>query len=690
MKQYIQDLTNLLNKCNYEYYVLNNPVTLTDEEYDIKLKELQKLEVAYPDFKCLDSPTNRVGSDIQSEFKQMKHIKPMMSLANCYSESELHEFIDKLNKDFLDVINNDYSDLEYIAEPKYDGLAISLTYVNGLFKNAVTRGNGIEGDDVTENVKTIQNIPLKLLDNNVPSLIEFRGEILMGKTAFEKVNMERIQNGERPFSNTRNAASGSLKQLDPKITAKRQLMFRCYGVYIYNDINDDVTINYLKTQSDALNFAYKVGFNKPIYYCSLNYDDINKWADDFYKNKSMLDFDCDGVVVKVNNIELFNEIGFTAKTPKGAIARKWPQEYKSTKLNSITIQIGRLGFATPVANLEPVEVYGSTISRATLHNEAQIKALDIREGDYVFVNKGGEVIPYVAGVDYDRMNKENVIRNSPYKFPQVCPECGSILVKQSDDEAKWYCPNHDNCKPQILGRIVHFISKPVMNIDGIGEETIKLLYDYNLIKDPLDLYDLKNKVSELEWLPRFGTKSIIKMLKGIEESKNKPFEKVLYSLGIPLVGEVMSKNLADIFGSIDNIINTAINNPDKFNNIDKVGEIICFTIAKYFSDPKNIETIERMKKIGLRLDNSNNNTNSITSNKLSGLTLLATGSFENFSRDSIKEEIINNGGKYASGVNKKLNYLIVGSEPGPNKISKAKDLNIKMISEDEFIKMLTL
>lgn len=692
MEERIKELSNLLNKCNYEYYVLNNPTTMSDEEFDMKMHELIKLENEYPEYKMSDSPTNRVGSDIQQGFKQVKHIRPMLSLANCYSGEELDDFFKRINDKYLDIIDNDYSDVEFIAEPKYDGLAISLRYINGYLDKAVTRGNGIEGDDVTENVKTIQSIPLKLKFNsdiytNIPNELEVRGEILMSRKSFQKANEERIKNGEQPFANPRNAASGSLKQLDPKVTAKRCLMFMGYGVY---SSDENFTNKFLSRQSDCLSLLNAIGFNLIGYVTSIDPKAIKNWAQQFYNNISNLDYDCDGVVVKVNNIEVQNQIGFTAKTPKFAIARKWPHGAKSTKLISISYQVGRLGSVTPVANLEPIEVSGSIVSRATLHNADQIHSLDIREGDYVFVEKCGEVIPGITGVDHERMRKENIVRGNIIGFPEVCPECGAVLIKKSEDEAKIYCPNSENCKPQIIAKMVHFISKPVMNIDGIGEETVKLLYDYNLIKSSLDLYDLKNKTNDLEWLPRFGTKSILKMLKGIEESKNQPFEKVLYSLGIPFVGEVTAKKLANYFKSIDTLINIINNEPNKLTSIDDVGEQVMNSIISFFTNQKNIEMIERMKTIGLQLECNNVITNKPITNKLNGLRILATGSLQNFDRDEIKDSIIENGGIYASGVNKKLDYLIVGEESGPSKIEKAKSLNIKMITELEYIKMISV
>ena len=690
MKEKIKYLVDLLNQCNYEYYVLNNPSTLTDEEFDMKMHELIKLENEYPEYKMPDSPTLRCGSDIQSEFKQVKHIRPMLSLANCYSGEELDDFFKRINKEFLDIIDNDYSDVNFIAEPKYDGLAISLRYINGYLDKAVTRGNGIEGDDVTENVKTIQSVPLKLNFDKLnlsANELEVRGEILMSHKSFQKANDERIKNGEQPFANPRNAASGSLKQLDPKITAKRELMFRTYGGY---SSDEKFTNKYFLSQYDILNTLHFLGFNKPVCALSPDTEYIKKWAQDFYENKANLDFDCDGVVIKVNNIELQNEIGFTAKTPKWALARKFPHGAKSTKLLSVTYQVGRTGAITPVANLEPVEVNGSTVSRATLHNADQIQSLDIREGDYVFVEKCGEVIPGITGIDYERIKKENIIRGNSIEFPKVCPVCGTLLIKKSEDEAKIYCPNSEYCKPQIIAKIVHFISKPVMNIDGIGEETVKMLYDYNLIKTPLDLYYLKDKTTDLEWLPRFGTKSILKMLKGIEESKKQPFEKVIYSMGIPFIGEVTAKKLANYFKSIDTLIDTINNNPNSLTFIDDIGEQVMNSIIMFFKNEKTLKMIDEMKSIGLQLDCNNVITNNvITTNKLEGKRFLATGSLENFDRDEIKESVIENGGVYASGVNKKLDYLIVGNEAGPAKLEKAKSLGIKMLTEVEYIKMIS-
>lgn len=675
-KKRIEQLTRELQRHNYNYYVLNNPV-ISDYEYDMMLKELEELEKKYPQFKLPDSPTQRVGADITKEFKTVKHKYPMLSLANTYSEGEVRDFLNRVEKAVG-------SPVEYVCELKYDGVAISLIYNNGILVQAVTRGDGIQGDDVTNNVKTIRTIPLRLLGDYKDEL-EVRGEIFMPREGFEKLNREREEIGEPPFANPRNAAAGSIKMQDPKEVAKRPLDNFMY--YVPHDLPG------VETHYQALQFIKKLGLkvSNNIALCKTE-KEIFEFINDWDEGRKNLPFDIDGIVIKVNRIDIQKKLGYTAKNPRWAIAYKFKAERVETVLLSIEYQVGRTGAVTPVANLKPVLLAGTVVKRASLHNADIIAQLDVRIGDHVFVEKGGEIIPKIVGVNLEKRKPGA----KPVKFIEYCPECGTKLVRK-EGEAAYYCPNEDACPPQIKGKLEHFISRKAMNIESLGEGKIEILYDKGLVKDPADLYELTyDDLYGLEKVipagegekPRkisFREKTVKNILQGIENSKKVPFPRVLYALGIRYVGETVAKKLAYHFKSIDALKSASF---EELVVVEDIGEKIAESVIKWFEKPSHIDMIERLRKHGVQLELKEEE--NVVSDVLEGKSFVVSGVFERHSRDEIKELIEKYGGKNVSSISSKTDYVLAGDKMGPVKKEKAEKLGIPIISEEEFEKMIGL
>ena len=658
----IQQLRDELNQFNYDYYVLSKP-SISDYEFDSKLKELQELELTYPEYLDSTSPTQRVGSDISKEFIQVKHKYPMLSLSNTYSEGEVNDFYERVKKS----LNEDF---EIVCELKYDGTSISLIYEDGKLQQAITRGDGEKGDNVTNNVKTIQSIPLVLRGNTYPALFEMRGEILMPWNVFEELNKERLEQEEPLFANPRNAASGTLKQQNSSIVAKRKL-----DAYLYYMLGENLpeTTHYGNLLK-ASEFGFKI--SEAIRKCNtleqiidfIHYWDIER------KN---LPVATDGIVLKVNSLSQQRNLGYTAKSPRWAIAYKFQAEKAITRLNSVSYQVGRTGAVTPVANLDPVQLSGTVVKRATLHNADIIEALDLYVGDMVFVEKGGEIIPKITAVDVEN----RVLIGSKITFITNCPECGSKLVRM-EGEAAYYCPNEDNCPPQIKGKLEHFASRKAMNIDGLGKETIDLLYQNGLVRNISDFYKLK--LTDLAYLERLGEKSGKNILEGLSKSKEVPFERLLFALGIRYVGETVAKKLANTLHNIDNIQNSTI---EELTNIDEIGERIAESVYNYFRNEKNLELIFRLKAVGLQFQISDLRL-SLKTNRLAGLKFVISGTFARHSRDELKKMIDENGGKNIGSVSSAVDYILAGENMGPSKLEKAQKMNIKIISEEEFLTMI--
>lgn len=658
----IQQLRDELNQFNYDYYVLSKP-SISDYEFDSKLKELQELELTYPEYFDSASPTQRVGSDISKEFIQVKHKYPMLSLSNTYSEGEVNDFYERVKKS----LNEDF---EIVCELKYDGTSISLIYEDGRLQQAITRGDGEKGDDVTNNVKTIQSIPLVLRGNTYPALFEMRGEILMPWNVFEELNKERLEQEESLFANPRNAASGTLKLQNSSLVAKRKL-----DAYLYYMLGENLpeTTHYGNLLK-ASEFGFKI--SEAIRKCNtleqiidfIHYWDIER------KN---LPVATDGIVLKVNSLSQQRNLGYTAKSPRWAIAYKFQAEKAITRLNSVSYQVGRTGAVTPVANLDPVQLSGTVVKRATLHNADIIEALDLYVGDMVFVEKGGEIIPKITAVDVEN----RVLIGSKITFITNCPECGSKLVRM-EGEAAYYCPNEDNCPPQIKGKLEHFVSRKAMNIDGLGKETIDLLYQNGLVRNISDFYKLK--LTDLAYLERLGEKSGKNILEGLSKSKEVSFERVLFALGIRYVGETVAKKLANTLHNIDNIQNSTI---EELTNIDEIGERIAESVYNYFRNEKNLELIFRLKAVGLQFQISDLRL-SLKTNRLAGLKFVISGTFARHSRDELKKMIDENGGKNIGSVSSAVDYILAGENMGPSKLEKAQKMNIKIISEEEFLTMI--
>jgi DNA ligase (NAD+) len=658
----ITELRKELDDHNYKYYVLAQP-EISDYDFDMKLRELEELENQFPEFADPYSPTRRVGSDINKAFKQVEHRYPMLSLGNAYSEGEIIDFDNRVKK----LIGEDF---EYVCELKFDGSSISLLYENGKLVRAVTRGDGVKGDDVTSNVRTIRSIPLSLRGSDYPEVFEIRGEILMPFHVFEELNKQREEAGEPLFANPRNAAAGTLKMQNPAIVASRKL-----DAYFYSLMGDNLPADgHYENLKKAGEWGFKI--SDAMQLCR-NLDEVFNYLHKWDLERHKVPVATDGVVIKVNSLRLQEELGFTAKSPRWAIAYKFKAESAATILKSVSYQVGRTGAVTPVANLEPVQIAGTLVKRASLHNADIIKKLDLHLGDTVFVEKGGEIIPKITGVDAEKRHP----LAQPVKFIEKCPECGTPLVR-NEGEAAYYCPNETGCPPQIKGKMEHFVSRKAMDIDGLGQETIELLYNQGLAKSIADLYLLTKE--QLSGLERMGEKSAQRILDGLEESKKVPFERVLFALGIRYVGETVAKKLAKAVHSIDNLRQKT---KDELMEIDEIGERIAESIVEFFSKPEHLEMIEFLKKQGLQFQVSEELLSNRTQ-KLKGLNIVISGTFEKHSREELKGLIEQHGGKNVGSISKKTNFLLAGENMGPSKLEKAQNLGIPIISEDEFLKML--
>lgn len=663
IQQRIQSLREELNTHNYNYYVLDN-ATISDYDFDIKLKELEKLEIENPDFFDANSPTQRVGGTITKNFETITHNNRMYSLDNSYSKEDLLDWEKRVQK----VLGT--TETEYTCELKYDGASINLTYENGQFIKAVTRGDGFQGDEVTNNIRTIKSIPLNIKSDFVRDF-EMRGEIILPIDGFNKMNEERVANGEEEYRNPRNTASGSLKLQDSAEVAKRPLDCLLYQVV--------TSERKYKTHFESLENARKVGFKVPkTITLAKSIDEVFEFVNHWDVKRHDLPYETDGIVIKVNNLQQQEELGYTSKAPRWAIAYKFKAEQVSTVLNEITYQVGRTGAITPVANLEPVQLAGTTVKRASLHNADQIEKLDIRVGDTVFVEKGGEIIPKIIAVDFTK-RPEN---SSPTIYATNCPECNTELVRTEGD-AKHYCPNEFGCAPQITGRIQHFISRKAMGIDGLGGETVDLLRKEGLIQNYADLYDLT--VEQVIPLERMAEKSAQNMVAGILKSKEIPFEKVLFALGIRFVGETVAKKLAKHFKSIDNLMTADF---ETLISVDEIGDRIAQSIIDFSSDLGNIQLINRLKEVGVQLEVSAESLENQT-DKLQGQIFVVSGVFHQMSRNELKKAIEDNGGKVSSSISKKTNFIVAGDNMGPSKLAKAETLGISIISEQDFINKIS-
>lgn len=671
----IAELTEQLNEHNYRYYVLAKP-TISDYEFDMLLKELEQLEIDYPAFADPDSPTKRVGGDITKDFEQVVHQYPMLSLSNTYSEQELRDFDARVRKAIGD-------GFEYVCELKYDGVSISLTYENGKLSRAVTRGNGVQGDDVTANVRTIRSIPLKL-KGGYPQSFVIRGEIFMTKAGFMRLNESRIKNGEDPFANPRNSAAGSLKMQDSAEVAKRPL-----DCFLYFLLGDNLPFD---NHYENLKASKSWGFKVPDYIAKCNdIDAVLKLINEWEQGREQLPFEIDGVVIKVNKYAQQEELGVTAKSPRWAIAYKYQAEQALTRLNSIDYQVGRTGAITPVANLEPVLLAGTTVKRASLHNADIIANLDVRVGDMVFVEKGGEIIPKITAVDFTQRPPET----EPIQFITLCPECKTTLIRK-EGEAQHYCPNDEGCPPQIKGRILHFVSRNALDIDTIGEGRLEMMIEAGLVHNAADLYDLTyeqlyglEKVITGEGDKKdkkisFQEKTVNNILNGIAASKQVPFDKVLYGLGIRYVGQTVARKLAYHYQDIEKLQKVSF---EELILVDEIGERIAESVMNYFLDQKNLKIIDRLKNSELQMKLKQKL--EVRSSKLEGKTIVASGKLQNYSREEIKEAIMLHGGKAASSVSKKTDFLLAGENIGPNKLSKATELGVPVITEEEFEAMIS-
>ncbi len=655
---YIKTLTDKLNYYNEKYYQ-HHVSEVSDREFDGMLEELGNLEKKYPEFRLPDSPTLRVGGTISKDFATVEHKYPMLSLGNTYSVEEIREFDERVRKGLGDAT------FEYVCELKYDGVALSVSYEDGLMSVAATRGDGVQGDDITVNARTIRSMPLRV--RNLNKSFEVRGEVFLPKQEFERINSEREDIGEAPLANPRNATSGTVKMQDSAVVASRNL-----DCYIYTLLGVDEC----NSHSEALELLKTWGFNVPDHHrvCS-SINEVVQFISDWEQKRFDLPLETDGIVIKVNAFAQQNELGFTAKSPRWAIAYKYESESAVTKLESVTYQVGRTGAITPVANLKPVQLAGTVVKRASLHNANEIERLDLHLGDLVFVEKGGEIIPKVTGVDFSARKD-----TQPILFPESCPECGTPLIRK-EGEAVHYCPNETGCPPQIKGRMEHFIQRKAMNIDGLGPETIEQLFDEGLISDPADLYSLT--FEQLIQLERFAEKSAKNLVQSIAKSKEIPFNKVLFALGIRYVGATVAEKLAQQFLSLETLIAASF---EQLIETPEIGERIAESVLTFFADGNNQAFLSKLKIAGLKLELEEINTRE--SSKLEGLTFVISGVFENVSRDELKQLIIDNGGKVVSSISSKLNYLVAGDKMGPSKLQKATDLSVKIINEQEFIAMI--
>lgn len=652
-------LRSRVNEYNRLYYVENTPA-VSDRQFDQLLSELQELEQRYPECADPNSPTQRVGSDITNRFEAVRHRYPMMSLSNTYSLEELREFYDRIVKEAGEV--------EFVCELKFDGTAISITYENGKLLRAVTRGDGAMGDDVTANVRTIRSVPLELTGGDYPSYFEVRGEIYMPHAVFAMLNSEKEEIGEQPFANPRNAAAGTLKLQNSSVVATRRLDCFLYGI-----AGDELPYaSHWENLQKARTWGFRVSDKMRLCKTWEEIMDYIAFADQL---RAELPYDTDGAVVKVNRYDIQKRLGATAKAPRWAVAYKFKAEQALTKLRSVEFSVGRTGAVTPVANLDPVQLAGTTVKRASLHNADQIELLDIRIDDLVYVEKGGEIIPKITGVELSMRPKESV----PFVFAKICPSCGAELVRD-EGEAAWYCPNSSECLPQIVGRVTHFISRKAMDIEGIGEETVALFYEEGMVTDIADLYCLDPE--KIAALPRLGDKSAANIMESVEKSKEVPFARVLYALGIRFVGETTAKYLAAHFRTLEQIMAAS---QEELVQADEVGERIATSVRVYFSDPVNLHLIERLKRAGLQFEAGEEDR---LSDSLNGLSIVISGTFENHSRDELKELIEKHGGRSLSAISSHVDFLLAGANMGPAKLAKAAKLGIRIVSESEFERMI--
>ena len=662
-QEQITHLTEKLNELNFQYYQNSNS-EVPDFEFDELLEQLVNLENQHPEFIRKDSPTHRVGGTVSKEFESVNHRYPMLSLGNTYNEKDLADFDDRVRKGLGE------ANYEYICELKFDGVALSMWYENGTLIRGVTRGDGVRGDDITTNVRTIKTIPLNLQAKNMPIRFEVRGEGFMPLTTFEVLNKEREDIGEQLLANPRNAASGTFKMQDSGVVAKRKM-----DCYIYQFLADEEVFN---THEESLNRMKELGFNvSQTWKKCKNIEEVLTFINQWDKERFKLPLNTDGIVIKINSFAQREILGYTAKSPRWAISYKYQSESVSTLLESVIYQVGRTGNITPVANLKPVQLAGTTVKRASIHNANEIIRLDLHLGDYVFVEKGGEIIPKITAVDLEK-RKGNLDK---IQFPTNCPECGTVLIRK-EGEANHYCPNDGGCPPQIKGKIEHFIQRKALNIENLGTETIDMFYRKELVRTPADLYDLKYE--NLLNLEGFKEKSIQNILSGVEKSKQIPFKQVLFGIGIRFVGATVAEKLAVYFNNIDNLAKAS---QVDLLQVPEIGERIAQSVADYFQNTDNQEFIARLKASGLQFTHSDVEI-VMEGDKLAGKTFVISGTFQNFERDNLKIKIEANEGKVLNGVSGKLNYLIAGSEAGPSKLEKAQKLNVAIISEEEFMQML--
>ena len=662
----IEQLTAELNEYNYQYYVLANTV-ISDFDFDVKLKELEKLEQEYPQYQDPNSPTLKVGGDITNKFKTVKHRWPMLSLSNTYNEQELRDFDNRVQKGIGHTV-------EYVCELKFDGLSISLTYENGKLIQGITRGDGVQGDDVTQNVKTIRKIPHQLKQADYPPLFEIRGEIFMHKSAFLRLNKEREENDEPTYANPRNFASGTIKLQDSAEVAKRPL--DCFLYFLYLENRNKLFNTHWESLQKVRAWGFPISQESKL--CS-NIDEVLEFIHYWDTARHDLSYDIDGIVIKVNEYSYQEELGFTAKSPRWATSFKFKAERVETTLKSVSYQVGRTGAVTPVANLKPVLLAGTTVKRASLHNANEIERLDLHEGDTVFVEKGGEIIPKIIAANPDK----RLTGAKPIMYLTHCPECGTKLIRQ-EGEAVHYCPNENGCKPQIVGKMQHYIGRKMMNIQGLGDETIEALFRLDLVKHISDLYTLHQKRDQLVNIERFGQKSIENMLNGIEESKTKPFEKVLFALGIRHVGETVAKKLALHFKTLEHIKVASI---EDIAAVQDIGIRIAESLHAYLQDASNLEELEKLQRVGLNFEIEEKEI-LLAGNGLTGQTFLISGVFADYSREQLTAIIESHGGKILSSISAKLNFLVAGDKMGPSKLAKAEKLNVPIISEKELLEMI--
>jgi DNA ligase (NAD+) len=660
-RETIEKLRREIEEHNHRYYVLNNPV-ISDFEYDLLLIELDTLEKKFPSLITGESPTQRVGSDVKNEFRQYDHRYPMLSLGNTYNEDELRDFTDRVEK-------TAGGPVEYVCELKFDGASISLTYKNRVLLRALTRGDGTKGDDVTMNIRTIRSIPLRVKGENIPDEFIMRGEVLMPRAVFERLNNERIKSDLPAFANPRNAASGTLKLLDPRMVASRELDCMFYFL-LAEELPHETHFDNLM---NAMKWGFRVSDN--IRVCR-GIEEVMSFINFWESERKKLPYDIDGVVIKVNSLALQEELGYTAKSPRWAIAYKYKAEQVLTKLLSVSYQVGRTGTVTPVANLEPVFLAGSTVKRATLHNADQIALLGLHVNDMVYIEKGGEIIPKIVGVDHSSRNENS----REIEFITSCPECTTSLVR-NEGEANHYCPNYLHCPPQLKGRIEHFISRKAMDIDGLGEETVDLLFKNKLIRNYADIYDLR--AEQLIPLERMGEKSAINIINSIKNSLAIPYNRVLFALGIRHVGETVAKTIAEKFRSVDELIRASL---EELTSIREIGPKIGSSIISFFADEDNILIINRLKSYGLKFNEEGNK--EPVSDRLKGKSIIISGVFRKHTREEYKEIIEKNGGRNSTSLSANTSFILAGEEMGPSKKEKAAELGIPLLSEDEFLKLI--